>query len=254
MVTIAGPFSFTVCRPPSTSRVTWTLSPSITSLEAKVPCGQPSSAASIWPVWLQSSSIACLPMMTRPGFSASTMPLRILATASGSTGAVDLHQDAAVGAHGERGADGLGRLLRADRNRDDLGRLAGFLQPDRLFDRDLVERIHRHLDVGKLDARAVRLDADFDVVVDDPFDGHQDLHVVNLLLGPGFGPGIGAAHPNSRLIRGQRCRGGYAGFQCVVTALLDDIAQSLTSVRRSRNTRSSVPKLDRRNACLGWRA
>ena len=51
-----------------------------------MPCGQPVSAASIWPVWLQSSSIACLPMMTRPGFSASTMALRILATASGSTG------------------------------------------------------------------------------------------------------------------------------------------------------------------------
>ena len=51
-----------------------------------------------------------------------------------------------------------------------------FLQADRLLDGDLVERVHRHLDVGKLDARAVGLDADLDVVVDDPLHGHEDLH------------------------------------------------------------------------------
>ena len=56
----------------------------MTSLEANVACGQPSSAASIWPVWLQSSSIACLPRMMNAGFSASITPLRILATDSGS--------------------------------------------------------------------------------------------------------------------------------------------------------------------------
>jgi hypothetical protein len=49
-------------------------------------------------------------------------------------------QDGAVGAHGQRGAQGLLRLLDADRHRDDLGRRALFLQPDRLFDGDLVER------------------------------------------------------------------------------------------------------------------
>ena len=89
---------------------------------------------------------------------------------------VGLDQDAAVGAHGERGADGLARLRRADRDDDHLGRLAGFLLPQRLLDRDLVERIHRHLDVGEVDARAVRLDADLDVVVDHPLDGHENLH------------------------------------------------------------------------------
>ena len=156
-------------------------SPSIATFEAKVPCGQPSSAASIWPVWLQSSSIACLPMMTRPGFSSSTIALRIFATASGSTDAVDLDQDAAVGAHRERGADRLGRLLRPDRDGDDLGRLAFFLQPDRLLDGDLVEGVHRHLDVGELDARAVGLHADLDVVIDHPLDGHQNLHASKLL-------------------------------------------------------------------------
>jgi hypothetical protein len=60
--------------------------------------------------------------------------------------------------------------------RDDLGRLAGFLEADRLFDGDLVKRIHRHLDVGELDAGAVRLDADLDVVIDHPLHGHQNFH------------------------------------------------------------------------------
>ena len=105
--------------------------------------------------------------------------------------AVDLHQDAAVGAHGERGADRLAGLLRPDRHRDDLGRLARFLQPDRFFDRDLIEGIHRHLHVGKLDARAVGLDANLDVLVHHPLHGHHDLHVLGQLLGP-FCPGIRA--------------------------------------------------------------
>ena len=65
---------------------------------------------------------------------------------------------------------------RADRHRDDLGRLAGFLQADRLLDGDLVEGIHRHLDVGEFDAGAVRLDANLDVVVDHPLHGHQNFH------------------------------------------------------------------------------
>ena len=73
-------------------------------------------------------------------FSCSTTFLRSLATASGSTFAVDLHEDAAIGAHGQTGADRLRRLRRADRDHDDLGRLAGFLEPQRLFHRDLVER------------------------------------------------------------------------------------------------------------------
>ena len=91
-------------------------------------------------------------------------------------GAVGLHQDAAVGAHGERGADGLGGLLRPDRDADDLGGLARFLEPDRFLDRDLVERIHRHFDVAELDAGAVCLDADFHVLVDRPLDGHENFH------------------------------------------------------------------------------
>jgi hypothetical protein len=128
----------------------------ISTLEAKVPCDQPSSAASIWPVWLASSSIACLPRMTRPGCSfGSTTPLSSLATASGSQFGVGLHQNAAVGAHRQRGAHRFLTGGHPQRDRDDFLGLAGFLQTHRLFDGDFVERIHRHLDVGEFDAGTV---------------------------------------------------------------------------------------------------
>src|SRR5262249_49477977 len=95
---------------------------------------------------------------------------------AGLEGLVGLPQDAAVGAHGEPGADGLGRLARTDRDHDDLGGLTLLLEPERLLDGDLVERVHRHLDVRELYPAAVAPDANFDVVVDDPLYGHQDFH------------------------------------------------------------------------------
>src|SRR5262249_4888240 len=79
----AGVFSLTTTSPASTSRVTVKPPSSIGSLEAKVACGQPSRPASIWPVWLQSSSIACLPRMTSPGCSLAMTAFSSLATASG---------------------------------------------------------------------------------------------------------------------------------------------------------------------------
>ncbi len=84
MVTTAGSASSTVSSPPSISRVTLSISPSISTTEAKVACGQPSSAASIWPVWLESSSIACLPRMTSSGLSSATTLASSLATPRGS--------------------------------------------------------------------------------------------------------------------------------------------------------------------------
>ena len=54
-------------RPPSTSRVTFTEPSPSSTFEANVPCAQPSSAAVIWPVWLASSSMACLPRITSCG-------------------------------------------------------------------------------------------------------------------------------------------------------------------------------------------
>ena len=83
-MTIAGSFTFRTCSPPSTSRTTVAASPSISTFEAKVACGQPSSAASICPVAFMSLSIACLPAITSPGASASITAFRSFATAKGS--------------------------------------------------------------------------------------------------------------------------------------------------------------------------
>ena len=89
---------------------------------------------------------------------------------------VGLDQNRAVGAERERGPQRLLAGLHAAGRRDDLRRGARFLQPHRLFDRDLVEGIHGHLDVGGLDARAVRLHAHLDVEIDHALDRHQDFH------------------------------------------------------------------------------
>ena len=91
---------------------------------------------------------------------------------------VGLHQDAAVGAHGERGADRLLALRGSGGKGDDLGRGALLSHADRLFHGDLVEGVHGHLDVRRLDARVVGLDANLDVVVDDPLDRDQHFHRV----------------------------------------------------------------------------
>ncbi len=61
---------------------------------------------------------------------------------------IGLHQNGAVGAHGERGAERILRLRWANRDGDDLVGLTPLLDADGLLDGDLVERIHRHLDVG----------------------------------------------------------------------------------------------------------
>ena len=86
------------------------------------------------------------------------------------------HMDTPIGTHGEGGTDGFLALLDAQRYGDNLCRGARFLETDGLFDGNLVERIHGHLDVGELDPGLVRFDTNLDVVVDDPFDGHENLH------------------------------------------------------------------------------
>ena len=141
-----------------------------------MPWPQPVSAASIWPVWFEVVVDRLLAHDDEPGLFGVDDAFEQLGDRERLGERVGLDQDAAIGAHGERGADGLARLRRADRDDDHLARLAGFLLPERLLDRDLVERIHRHLDVGELDSRAVGLETNLDVVVDHPFDGHENLH------------------------------------------------------------------------------
>ena len=89
---------------------------------------------------------------------------------------VGLDQDRAVGAQRQRGAQRLLAGREAAGHGDDLGRDALFLEAHGLLDGDFVEGIHRHLDVGGVDAGAVRLDPDLDVVIDDALDGDEDFH------------------------------------------------------------------------------
>src|SRR5690606_3858027 len=65
--------------------------------------------------------------------------------------------------------------IRSAADGDDLGGHAGFAQAHGLFDGDLVEGVHRHLDAGQIDAGAVGPHTDLDVVIDYALDGYEDL-------------------------------------------------------------------------------
>ena len=86
------------------------------------------------------------------------------------------HKNGAVCTHGQRRAQRLLRLLHADRNSNDLVGLAGFFKADRFFHRNLVERVHRHFDIGEINTATVRFHADLHIVVNHAFDRHQYLH------------------------------------------------------------------------------
>jgi hypothetical protein len=68
------------------------------------------------------------------------------------------------------------------RHGDHLGDDAGFLQAHGLFHGDFVERVHAHLHVGQVDARAIRLHADLDVVVHHPLDCDEYFHALTPLI------------------------------------------------------------------------
>ena len=67
-----------------------------------------------------------------------------------------------------------GRLTH--RNSDHFLGDARLFQPYRFLDADLAKRVHRHLDVGEVDAGAVRLHSHLDVGVHDALDRNHDLH------------------------------------------------------------------------------
>ena len=90
----------------------------------KVACGQPSRAASICGVWLLSSSIACLPISTRPGSSLADDRGQQLGHRQRLQLDRALDQDRPVGAHGQRRAQGLLAARLAQGHGDHLGRLA----------------------------------------------------------------------------------------------------------------------------------
>ena len=86
------------------------------------------------------------------------------------------HQNAAIRPHGKGGTDLFLRDGRAGGNRDDFGGHALFFEPHGFFHRDFVKGVHGHFDIGSFNARAIRLDADLDVVIHHPLDGDQKLH------------------------------------------------------------------------------
>ena len=101
----------------------------------------------------------------------------VLATARTSVLEGNLaYLDAAIRAHGKAGSDGFLCLGRTNGYHHNFGCLAFFLQAQRFFNRNFVEWIHRHLDVGQFDARTIRLHADFHVVIDHTFDRHENFH------------------------------------------------------------------------------
>ncbi len=95
---------------------------------------------------------------------------------------VGLDQDGAVGADRQRRTQRLLAGTHAAAHRHDFGHHPGFLQTHRFFHRDLVEGVHAHLDVGQIHAAAIGLDANLHVVIDNAFDGYQNLHESSSLL------------------------------------------------------------------------
>ena len=90
--------------------------------------------------------------------------------------AFGLHQDAAVAAKRERGAQLFLTMVRADGYGDDFFGPALLFQAHRLFHGDLAKRIHRHFRIGQFHAAAVGFDANLDIGIDDAFDGDKNFH------------------------------------------------------------------------------
>src|SRR5690606_27049712 len=95
---------------------------------------------------------------------------------------VGLDQDGAVGTHGERGAQRFLSLLHANRDDHDFRNFAGFLLAQRFFNRDFVKRVHRHLDIGKINARTVSLHTGLNIRIDHALYGYQDFHNVRTFI------------------------------------------------------------------------
>ena len=122
-------FTYTVALPSST-----------TTSGAKMVCGRFASAASIWPVWLEWSSMACLPRVISYGCSLSTNAFRSLATASGCSSSFDSIRIVAIRTDRQCRTWHFLTLCDTHRLGDHFSRHAGFPQTHRLFNCDFVER------------------------------------------------------------------------------------------------------------------
>ena len=89
---------------------------------------------------------------------------------------VGLHQNGAIGANGQRGAQGFLVLRHAARDGDNFCHHAFFLQTHRLLHGDFVKGVHAHLDVGGFHPALVAFDANLHVVVHHALDGDKCFH------------------------------------------------------------------------------
>ncbi len=89
---------------------------------------------------------------------------------------VGFDMNGAVGAQRQRRTQLLLGGFGPYRDGDDFCRHALLFQAYRLFHGNFAERVHGHFDVGKIDVRMIRLNADFDVVVDDAFHRDEYFH------------------------------------------------------------------------------
>ena len=124
MVTIAGSFKPTVCKPPSTSRVTSIVPSAGVELEREGPLRPAEQRCQHLAGLVGIVVDRLLAEDHQIGLLLLDHLLQKLGHRQRLHRRVGLDQDAAIGSHGERRADGLACLLRTDRNRDDLGRLA----------------------------------------------------------------------------------------------------------------------------------
>src|SRR5690606_9500809 len=91
-----------------------------------------------------------------------------------------LNQNATVSTQRQRGTQLLLSSSRADGYNNDLARHAFLFKAYSFFHGYFAERVHRHFDVGEINAAVVRCDANFDVVVDHSLYSDQYFHAVLL--------------------------------------------------------------------------
>ena len=181
----------------------------MSTFEANVACGQSSSAASIWPVWLAVVVDRLLAEDDELRLLLVDQRLQQLGHRERLQSSTSVSTRIARSAPSASAVRSVSWQRDAARHGDDLGGDALFLQPHRLLDGDLVERIHRHLHVGGLDAGVVGLDADLDVVVDHALDWHQDFRPVS--TAERFIKARIERHPRDRYFRKVRLSTGLTG-------------------------------------------
>ena len=86
------------------------------------------------------------------------------------------HEDRAISTHCQGSPQRFLRLLDANGYDHDFFDLTGLFHADRLFDRNFIERVHRHFYIGKINTRSVRFYTYFNVIVDHALNRHQYLH------------------------------------------------------------------------------